>query len=152
MKNLSVHIGEVKLGDRDSELKVILGSCVGIALLWKKENRVALAHCLLPQGDITVFGGKYVNQAMVSLIQILEVKPPEFRELEAIIVGGANMYHDMGNDHLRVGQLNGDAALREVSARGINIIHTDLGKDYGRQLVIHGESWTYEVRILKRIA
>ena len=44
-----VKIGELRRGRTGEVLKTTLGSCVGIAILWKARGRYALAHCLLAE-------------------------------------------------------------------------------------------------------
>lgn len=146
---IHVHIGQVKLGTETSVMKVILGSCVGIGLLWKNQKKLALAHCLLPEGQDKVSPGKFVNQAIQSLIDILEIKESQLWELEAIVVGGSNMYDD-GPAALRVGEMNGKAALKGLAEKRIRIIYQDLGSRLGRQLTINGLSGEYSVRMLER--
>ena len=145
---IHVHIGEAKLGTPHSVLKTILGSCVGIALIWREEKKVALAHCLLPEGKSNQ-KAKFVNEAVESLIDLLEVPAESWKYLEAVIAGGANMYHDVGPHSLRVGHLNITAALKFLSDKKIKIIFQDTGKEHGRQLIYDVDSGHYDVRILK---
>ena len=145
---IHVHIGEARLGAPHSVLKAILGSCVGIGLFWRSKNRVALAHCLLPEGK-SQQKAKFVNEAVDSLLELLEAPAESWRELEAVIAGGANMYQEVGPNSLRVGHLNINAAIKYLSDKKIKIIFQDTGKDHGRQLILDVDSGQYDVRVLK---
>lgn len=143
-----VHIGELKIGDEKVMLKSILGSCVGVGILWRAKGKVALAHCLLPEGKDPVLPGKYVDQAIDSLLRILGVKPSETFELEAVIAGGANNYEN-APAYLKVGEMNAQAALKYLKEKKIRVVFQDLGGRHGRQLVINGQTFEYHVEVLK---
>lgn len=146
---IHVHIGEVKLGDSGSTLKAILGSCVGIGLIWKATGKIALAHCLLPHGEDTHKSGKFVNQAVETLLKILEVESSQLKELEAVVAGGASMYEEIGKGAMKVGQLNAQAAIEALESKKIRIVFKDLGNTFGRQLILNGQTGEYQVRILE---
>ena len=38
LKEINVHIGEIKVAKNGAILKTILGSCVGICFIWKKKG------------------------------------------------------------------------------------------------------------------
>ena len=48
-QDIQVRMCEVKLGSGSDVLHAILGSCVGIGLLWRNRGLYAMAHCLLPE-------------------------------------------------------------------------------------------------------
>ncbi len=48
-ENINVHIGEIKIGKGNQVLHTLLGSCIGIGLLWPSQRLYGLAHCLLPK-------------------------------------------------------------------------------------------------------
>lgn len=146
---INVHIGEVKLGHPDCELKTILGSCVGIALFWKNKNKMALAHCLLPLGHSASHPGKFVNQAIETLCHILHATSADYKYLEAIVVGGAKITTYIQSPLLNIGEMNIIAALRGLSERKINIVFQDIGDHYGRHLKIDCNTYEYQVRNLQ---
>ncbi len=147
---INVHIGEVKIGDSQTVLKAILGSCVGIGFIWRKAGKVALAHCLLPYGEDPVKKGKFVNQAIDSLLKILEVQNSQIREIEAVIAGGASMYEEIKVASLKIGDMNSKAVLECLREKKIHIIFQDLGLKHGRQLILSGVG-EYKVRILESL-
>lgn len=143
MNEISVKIGEIKIASAEQNIKAILGSCVGIALIWKNKNIKALAHCLLPQApkdslDLQNSHGKYVSSAIPKMIEMLDIPTSKFSELEVHLAGGANMlgqFSKINRDH--IGQQNAEAAIHFLKLHGLKIESTHLGGVQGRQIYIH---------------
>ena len=154
-REINVGIGEVKLGRPGNQLRAILGSCVGIGFLWRSRRRIALAHCLLaeaprPSSEIS---GRFVSQAIPSLLALLHARAENFHELEAIVAGGGNMTSShVKDDSKLVGSVNAATALRELQRLGIRVIHQDTGGEVGRVIVLHGDTFEFEIQRLERIA
>jgi chemotaxis protein CheD len=137
---IHVKIGEVKVGKEGDLLKATLGSCVGIAVLWKSKNRYALAHCLLPESPSTTYqiGGKYVDQAVPSLLSMLGIKADQYGELEVYLAGGGNMMEQLSrrNPH-HIGLQNAAAAKKVITGLGIKIKDAMLGGEQAHQISIN---------------
>jgi chemotaxis protein CheD len=133
-----VRMGELALGQGPTILKATLGSCVGIALVWRARDRSALAHCLLPYAPDSNMpsGARYVDQAIKSLLRLLEARPEHHAHIEAHLAGGANMSRRAGSDSRTpmVGQINVDAVLHLLHAQGIAVHSKDLGGTCARQM------------------
>lgn len=160
---IKVHIGEVKTGHGDQQLHTILGSCIGIALLWPNHGVYGLAHCLLPQtpqGIKTVkstkkkqkgqvYDGRYVDQAIDSLLRAMNIT--HFRDIRAVVAGGANMTQPNCKEPAKlVGSLNTANAVSELNERGILIVHKDTGGESGRKMTIHCATGLYDVESIPR--
>lgn len=147
---IHVKIGEVKTGKRGDILKTTLGSCVGIAFLWKSENKFALAHCLLPEStdSINTIGAKFVNQAIPSLIALLKIKSENVREIEVHLAGGGNMMSQLSRKNVdHVGTMNILAAQKLLEAQGFKIRSMDVGGEEGRQMYV--DCSTGKVSVIK---
>lgn len=152
-KTLNVHIGEVKIASRGEILKAILGSCIGIGLIWRQKRICGLSHCLLPKNPepYDTMGGRYIDQAVHSLITMMEISAIDFRSIDAVVVGGGNMTRPHASDVSQlVGTINFHTALKEVQDRGITIVHSDGGGNYGRKILIDSEL-NYQVDLIPRI-
>ena len=149
-KLIHVHIGEIKLGDGDSLIKVILGSCVGIGLIWKKKGRVAVSHCLLPEGHSEDFPGRFVNEAVDNLCKIIGASEKDIPELEAVLAGGSSMHGQSHNTPamMRVGDMNVAAAIKYLGVKKIKIVFQDVGTKNGRQFNIDSKTGECYVRVL----
>ncbi|GJI93422.1 hypothetical protein RugamoR57_01400 [Duganella caerulea] len=143
---LQVQIGKLEVGGRSDQLHALLGSCVGIAFLWKKRGRCGLAHCLLPEAPEREceFGARYVSQAVPSLLQLMGATEDDYPDIEVVIAGGANMFqHHM--PRLQVGQKNVAAAHKYLRQRGLNVSYCRLGGHHGRTLTIDCATQSFAV-------
>lgn len=144
-----VRIGKLAVGRSPTILKATLGSCVGVALLWRERAVYGLAHCLLPQApDPSIgIGARYVDQAVASLLRMLEAGPEHHAQLEAHLAGGGNMTQrgQVAGHVIPVGQLNSEAALRVLEKQGIALHSTDLGGVHARQMHVDCASGSVSV-------
>lgn len=138
-----VRIGQLAAGSGSTVLKATLGSCVGIALLWRERSIYALAHCLLPQAaasaptPTSTPGARYVDQAIDSLLGLLGAGPGDHAHIDAHLAGGASLQRGRTEGRSpTVGQLNSEAALRGLAAAGIGVRSTDLGGIHARQILL----------------
>jgi chemotaxis protein CheD len=146
-------MSELALGGGTDVLRTTLGSCVGIAFMWRKAGRCALAHCLLPQSpaSISSIGAKYVTQAIPSLLSLLRAQNEDLSNIDAVLVGGANMMVlPHRPNHPTIGEQNAQVATRLIAELGINVVHKDVGGEMGRQLRIDCASYEYTVRHINR--
>ncbi|MDD4974150.1 MAG: chemotaxis protein CheD [Bacteriovorax sp.] len=139
LNDVHVKIGEVKVGIHGDLLKTTLGSCVGIAFVWKKKDLYALAHCLLPEAyePTSVLGAKFVSQAIPSLMALLKVKPEDIKDIEVYIAGGANMMSQLSRKNVdHIGTLNLAAAKKYLVLNGFKFSEIDVGGEEGRQMLV----------------
>ena len=151
---LHVRIGEVKTGGPGEVLTAILGSCVGLGFLHPARQIFGLAHCLLSDsgGVVSGIGARHVDQAAQSLKTLMAIRPEETRQIQAVIVGGANMTMPVDTDPSRlVGALNAGSAYKAVRALGIRNIFQDTGGVVGRQLTIDCTTGVFTVAEIPRI-
>ena len=138
---IHVQIGKYYLGYKGEQLCALLGSCIGIALLWPKRQTFGLAHCLLPKepsNEEQSPGARYVNQAIRTLIQEMGILPIQMIEVKAVIAGGANMTSaPQMSSQVPIGQQNSSAAEKIVSLLGITVSRNDTGGTLGRNLYVN---------------
>lgn len=132
-----VGIGEVKVGAAPAVLQAILGSCVAIGLIWRRGGRCGLAHCLLPEapGPAAGIGGRYVSQAIPSLLMMMGLRESDYPDVEVVVAGGASMLKGR-SPSFQVGDKNAAAAQKYLAARGLQHVHYALGGRSGRQISI----------------
>lgn len=118
---VQVGMGQLKIGARTDQLQALLGSCVGIAFIWKKGGRCALAHCLLPDAPQAQdeLSARYVSQAVPALLRLI----------------GATMLNARSS-RLQIGQQNVDAARRHLRKCGLNVQYCRIGGKCGRTLTV----------------
>lgn len=152
---IHVKIGEVKVGRVGDILKATLGSCVGIAFLWKEKGVCGLAHCLLPETNENknVISAKFVNQAIPSLMALLKIKPENISEIEVHIAGGGNMMFQLSQRNTNhVGVQNAAMAQKLLKDLGFKIKTSDLGGDNGRQIFVDCTSGDVRVERLQQLS
>lgn len=142
-----VRIGKIRTAGPGEVLKTVLGSCVGIALLWRRRGKYALAHCLLPQ---TANGGRdaearYVDQAVPNLIARLGASPADLDEIEALVAGGGRMIEAEHGLKIAVGEENLKAARAQLEKHRIRIVSFEPGIDRGTRIRIDGSTGSYEI-------
>lgn len=152
-KEINVHIGEVKTGKGEQVLNTLLGSCVGIAILWNEREIYGLAHCLLAKSKEAEFslGGRYVDQAIFSMLKMMDTKRSRYSELKAVVAGGGNMTRpeDTPSEKL-VGYLNTQIAIEILQEKNIEIIHQDIGGFLGRKMIIDCQTGDFEIKKIPR--
>lgn len=134
-------IGEVKIGRSPDILKATLGSCVGIAFLWKEKGQFGLAHCLLPESPeySLSIGAKYVSQAIPSLMSLMHIKDSDMSTVEVQLAGGSNM-NDPSNARVvspHIGEQNISAAKKILIERGFRIARCESGNSCAMQIEVN---------------
>ena len=141
-----VGIGELKIGGRAEQLKALLGSCVGIAFLWKKRGRCGLAHCLLPETAEQQWepGARYVSQAVPSLLRLMGATAADYADIEVVVAGGGMML-DACSSRFQIGQQNADAARKYLDLYGLNVLECRVGGKTGRTLTVDCATCGYQI-------
>ena len=138
-KEIHVRMGEIKLARRGTSLHAILGSCVGIGFLWKKRSKCGLAHCVLPQAPKKSFkiDGRYVDQAIHSLIAMMRIRSEDFDDIQVLLAGGGDMtIKGKGKKEMKVGAANIGAAVTLLNELGLSVILNEVGGYQGRKIAI----------------
>lgn len=143
--------GTIYIGNTDSVIVTILGSCVAICL-WDEVTRIGgMNHYMLPlwNGE-GVPTPKYGNIAIPKLIKKLEEKGIPISRLKAKVFGGANLLSSNAQRGVSlIGDRNIEIAYEFLEKYRIPIIAQDVGGNMGRKIIMNVGN--FEIR-LKRIA
>jgi chemotaxis protein CheD len=153
IEKIHVQIGQVKIGHAGQSLNAILGSCIGLGLLYPAKGIYGLAHCLLSKSQIenNEIGGRHVDQAVRSLKSLMDISQIDLRKLQGIVVGGANMTMPADTDPKRlVGSINARFAYTSLREMGLRNIHENVGGELGRQVTIDCTSGDFTVASIPR--
>src|SRR3954463_7268692 len=118
----------------DVLVSIGLGSCIGLCLIDRRRQAVGLADVMLPTGGAGEAPGKFAPSAVPALVEELQELGAVKTALEAVLVGGAQMFSfgNAGAGKLDVGARN-DAATREaLDAARIPVIADATGGSTGR--------------------
>lgn len=154
MNEIHVKIAEVKTGRSGDTLRALLGSCVGIAFVWKEKDICGLAHCFLPETETEAHlpGGKYVNQAILSLMKVMGIKKENIKEIDVYIAGGGNMMNKLFKiNRSQVGQFNAEAAYKYLACHGFKIKGEMMGSNTGSRITVNCTSGEVEFSVLEEI-
>ncbi len=137
---ISVAIGRWAVAAAPSQLRTLLGSCVGVALHDRAAKVGGLAHVVLPdsRGDLD-HPGKYADTAIPALIADIEraTRAKAAGRLVAKLAGGASMFQTGPESSARnIGRMNQEAVEAILAALRIPILGRDLGGEGGRNMLL----------------
>ncbi|MGK5047091.1 chemotaxis protein CheD [Janthinobacterium sp. GB4P2] len=146
-----VGMGQLSVGTPGQQLQALLGSCIGIGVIWKNGPCCGLAHCLLPEAPAAEQGlgapnARYVSQAVPSLLRLMGVREADYADIDVVLAGGASMFGpDNGHGRLQVGRQNAAAAQKYLDQCGLHVSFCALGGRHGRRLLIDCAHHSYAV-------
>jgi chemotaxis protein CheD len=131
-----VRMGELAVSRTPGDVLVSigLGSCIGLCLIDRRRQAVGLAHVMLPTGGPGDTPGKFAPSAVPALVDELEQLGAVKTSLEAVLVGGAQMFSfgNAGAGKLDVGARNYEATREALDAARISVIADATGGSTGR--------------------
>ncbi|MBP1680306.1 MAG: chemoreceptor glutamine deamidase CheD [Proteobacteria bacterium] len=131
-----IHVGEIFVGIKPTEIVTVLGSCVGVCLYDKVELIGGMNHYLLPLWNGNgLESPKYGNVAIPKLIENMENIGCLRRNMEAKIFGGANIHRSNSEGQL-IGQKNVLIAKEILRQCNIPIKAEDTGGNNGRRIMM----------------
>ena len=137
-EDVEVRVGETAVAKGSETFRASgVGSCVIVTLYDPKHRVGALAHALLPTSPrprdrgASAGGAKYVDTAIDAMLEKMRAYGAEKENLEAKIVGGANMFADFQSN---VGRDNVAAAKAKLEAEGIGLAGESVGGSIGRSV------------------
>ncbi len=125
----------------DSLETLALGSCLGIVIYDESIHVAGMAHAMLPDIQEARAGSmgtpsKFVNSAIVLLVDEIQDLGGKKKRLTAKIAGGANMFPDIiSSKSQAVGERNIVFAKKTLQSLGITISGEDTGGHVGRTIV-----------------
>ena len=138
MKSLEVAMGDATVSETsDTVLITFVGSCVALCLFDSATKIGGLAHVMLPEIDKHIpnqkTNGKYADQAIDYLLDVMQKKGAKLRNIKAKIVGGAQIFaSESGNSMFTIGKRNIESIKKNLKSNGIPILAEETGKTYGR--------------------
>jgi chemotaxis protein CheD len=146
-QELMVRMGELATSASGGDVLVTigLGSCIGVALVDARRPIVGLAHVMLPE-SCSASGpiAKFADTGVPELARAVRAKGAA--RLEAVIVGGAQMFSFSGEGGANIGARNEAAVREELGKLGIPIRAAATGGRKGRTLRVHVDNARVTVR------
>ncbi len=148
----AVGIAEIKSSEGEGRLVAYgLGSCVGVTLYDRTRKIGGLAHIMLPSSRMHArvsVPGKYADTAVEALLESVGSRGADLRNLEAKLVGGANMFISITQQAVPIGMRNVSAVREQLDLKGIKIKGEDVGGSQGRTIFFTLADGNIEVRKL----
>ena len=151
-ESVTVKMAEMEVICDGRDLKTVLGSCVGVVLRDPERKVSGLAHIMLPtRRHDDEASGKYADSAIPELLDRLAHFGGRVGSLQALLIGGAQMF-PMGNASIAsIGDQNVEAARRVLTEKRIPIVFEDTGGTAGRSVVFSNATGRVAVRTLQAI-
>ena len=137
-EEIEVRIGELKIAKAPDKLVALgIGSCVAITFYDPELKVGALAHIMLPdsmKGNPIGSPTKYADLAVDRMIEEMTKLGSKKKDIEAKIIGGANMFPHLKHAPLEVGKLNVEATREKLKKEGIRLVGESVGGSIGRSV------------------
>jgi len=117
-----------------------LGSCIGICLCDISSRIGAMAHIMLPSGELsrghTHNQAKFADTALELVLGELHKDGITANRLIAKIAGGAQMFKFLGeSDIMKIGLRNVQAVEENLKKHNIKMVAKDVGGNIGRTII-----------------
>jgi chemotaxis protein CheD len=143
-----VRMGEITASASPGDVLVCvgLGSCIGLALVCRDASVGGLAHIVLPgsAGRPSERVGKYADRAVPALIDAMRAHGAPVHSLDAVLVGGAQMFS--AGAGMDIGTRNEDTVRALLAESGIPVTATATAGSMGRTVRVHVATGTVTVR------
>ncbi len=143
-----VRMGELAASASPADVLVCvgLGSCIGLALVCRDAAVGGLAHVVLPDsaGRAAERPGKYADRAVPALIGALGEHGAPAHSLDAVLVGGAQMFS--AGAGMDIGTRNEDTVRALLADAGIPVTATATAGSVGRTVRVHVATGAVTVR------
>lgn len=135
-----IHVGEIFLGAKPTEITTVLGSCVAVCLYDKVEQVGGMNHYLVPLwNDNGLQSPKYGNISIPKLIENMLNIGCEKYNLEAKIFGGGNVIN-VSQEDMMIGRKNILIAKEILRDYNIKITAQDVGGNRGRKILMRSDT------------
>jgi len=135
-----IHVGEIHIGARPTEINTILGSCVAVCLYDSVSRMGGMNHYLVPLwNENGLQSPKFGNISIPRLIDSMVNIGCEIRNMEAKIFGGGNVI-DITSEEMMIGRKNILIAKEILREYNIPITAQDVGGNKGRRIMMRSDT------------
>jgi len=135
-----IHVGEIYIGTKATEISTILGSCVAVCIYDKVNKIGGMNHYLVPLwNENGLQSPRYGNISIPRLVESMTIIGCNLKNMEAKLFGGANII-DISNHKMMVGRKNILIAKEILRKLNIPIVAQDTGGENGRQIMMYSDT------------
>ena len=135
-RELSVGIGELKIGKRALLEAYGLGSCIGVVLFDRSTGISGIAHILLP-GASQNGETKYAETAIEKMLEDMIKQGARKSKIVSKFAGGANVFKQINLEILKIGSRNAISVEETLKQKKIPILAKDVGGEVGRSVMFN---------------
>lgn len=151
MKEIFLKPGDIAVSTEPARITTVLGSCIAVTIFDKRKKIGGMCHYYLPSAngkDLSGLPYKYGEEAVPSLLKELKKRGSSPQDLEAKIIGGANVIAPEGGSELQVGAANAKLAKEILKKFNITIVAEATGGLKGRKIRLYTETGAIEMKVL----
>lgn len=135
-----IHVGEIFVGAKPTEISTVLGSCISVCLYDKIEQVGGMNHYLVPLwNENGLQSPKYGNISIPKLIENMLNIGCEKYNLEAKLFGGGNVIN-VSHEDMMIGRKNILIAKEILRDYNIKITAQDVGGTRGRKILMRSDT------------
>ena len=136
MAEIEVHLGKIEVSARHDILRASgVGSCVVITMYDPGRKIGGMAHAMLPEN---------IPLQIEEMLYKMHTFACSRKDLEAKLVGGANMFPGLESD---IGMKNVLAARDKIKKENIQLVGESIGGSIGRSIEFSAASGIVTVKI-----
>jgi chemotaxis protein CheD len=150
VRKVFLHPGDFVFGEPGTHVHTVLGSCIAICLWHPVLHIGGMCHFVLPvrpseETKSEELDGRYGEEAMKMFDLALKLHQTNYKEYQAKIFGGANMFSkNLGFKSDLIGEKNAEKAMQLLMNRGVKITVVHVGEEGHRRIVMDvatGDVW-----------
>ena len=138
MADIEVQMAQIKIAkDPDNLIALGIGSCIVITFYDPKLKIGALAHCMLPdskKAEPSENPIKFADTAIDAMLKEMRKKGTLKPDIEAKIVGGADMFPNIKHGGLEPGEDNITSVREKLKKEDIRLVGEAVGGSSGRSV------------------
>ena len=137
---VNVNMADMKVAGPPSNLRTVLGSCIGVFFYEPRMKLGGLVHVLLPEhpdGALAVTNAaKFATTGIPALLEFMQKEGAQKKNLICKICGGAKMFAGFSSNTITdIGSRNQAAVIETLFKLGIRVAARDLGGTTGRKII-----------------
>ncbi|MDQ7033137.1 MAG: HDOD domain-containing protein [Desulfonauticus sp.] len=146
MKIASIGIGRSEVfKDRDLQIKIVLGSCVGLVLYDEKIGVCGAIHILLPKFKQVKQGAPltaYADTGIEHLISLMREYTGDINNYKAVLAGGADL---AGGEFFNIGEENYKVTKKMLQKYSIEVVFENCLGDKAKVLNFFTKDFSHNV-------
>ncbi len=153
MKTATIPIGRSEVfKNRDLNIKIVLGSCIGLVIYHEETKITGAIHILLPRFKTARHNEEritaYADTGIKHLLLTMKKYTEEIKDYKAVMAGGADLG---GGDYFNIGKENYIAAKKILKKYSVDIVEEDCLGKYPRVIDFYTNDFSYKIKKISSV-